>query len=843
MRVGRSSWLVTAGGVIALWAALPASQAWAQTAPSASQLFSISSADAPIQWLENIFLGTSAPDSETFLNCANCTNNNSSGLAQTGLQALLSYYSYAMLVMASVLLLYYLLRAIAESAHTGKPGGRMNQLWGPIRMIVAIGLLVPVPPTNLNTGQMIVITIAKQGSALATNAWNAFGTSFLSNLGSVFANAVPSGQDSILQDLVQNYTCEYYIKQEIAGSGSSGSGVGTSAELITENTMTSGNQTVVSFGNQSNNAEVCGTLTYYTPTATISDPNAAIYQAAVNAQYTALQSAISSAQSFATDFVAAYYPPGTYTQGFAPSSSTIQNAVNSYNQQLLSSASSEASIAAGLIQSAFTQNAFGWLSAGSFFLAISRLQDAILSSTNTAPTVVPPNPDQLMANGKGGIARLANNVVAMSSNESQIEAGITSSPQISMASGTSALYQDVLGVINNVKDVTTLAPTGSTAPSGVMLSGTLAGTTGVSSGNALSNFINDMVGWVTHAVSGSGLLAGQPLKGFPITALQGLGFDCLKAGTAIYAAGAVGGIIPWVGTTVSSLSVLFGSVLFAPGIMLAYILPILPFVRFLFAVFGWVLHYAEAVISVPVFALAHLDPEGEGIMPQQARQGYMLLLQLIFRPLLIVIGLIVAMLLMNGMFDFLNAVWTATVLGAGGTVVVSPTGTSAQVGSFSNIVYGIIYAATAYTICNMCFKAIDYIPNHALRWIGSSGDQHDSSHGPHIEAATLAGAAIGTQMGRSAAGLGTGVAQRRSQINQAAARGAEESYREKLAAYNAPGITAEEKAAMGAPSYRQEFRENKRNIKGMLRTQTPGGKLLNLVTGWDGTGKPRGGGG
>jgi hypothetical protein len=221
----------------------------------------------------------------------------------------------------------------------------------------------------------------------------------------------------------------------------------------------------------------------------------------------------------------------------------------------------------------------------------------------------------------------------------------------------------------------------------------------------------------------------------------------MKIGASMYAVGIVGGILS---SMISLVSFTFGTLLFAPGIALAYILPLLPFIHFVFAVFGWILALVEAVIEIPIFALAHLDPEGEGVFPQATRAAYHLLLQLILRPLLICIGLIVSILLMNGMIDFVNLVFKATVFAVQ---------TNSSVSIFSQIIYTIIYAGLVYSICNSCFKAIDYIPNHALRWIGASGDMHDSSQGAgYATAAAMGAASAAQQMGQIGQQLGGNVA-------------------------------------------------------------------------------------
>ena len=50
------------------------------------------------------------------------------------------------------------------------------------------------------------------------------------------------------------------------------------------------------------------------------------------------------------------------------------------------------------------------------------------------------------------------------------------------------------------------------------------------------------------------------------------------------------------------------------GAVLAFVLPALPFIRFLFGVFGWLLNVVEAVLAVTVFAAAHVTRgQGQGL--------------------------------------------------------------------------------------------------------------------------------------------------------------------------------------------------------------------------------------
>ena len=93
---------------------------------------------------------------------------------QTALINTLAFYSDVILVIAAVVLFYHLTAMIVETAHHGViMGRRANQVWAPIRLVVAVGLLVPIA-AGLNSGQFIIIQVAQWGTMVASNAWAIF---------------------------------------------------------------------------------------------------------------------------------------------------------------------------------------------------------------------------------------------------------------------------------------------------------------------------------------------------------------------------------------------------------------------------------------------------------------------------------------------------------------------------------------------------------------------------------------------------------------------------------------------------------------------------------------------
>ena len=104
----------------------------------------------------------------------NSKDANTIGAFHDALHSLFQVYSIALLVIAVLIALYLIFAVVAETAQTGTPfGKRYNHVWAPIRLVVAIGLLVPIG-SGLNSAQWITLYAAKFGSGFATNGWLKF---------------------------------------------------------------------------------------------------------------------------------------------------------------------------------------------------------------------------------------------------------------------------------------------------------------------------------------------------------------------------------------------------------------------------------------------------------------------------------------------------------------------------------------------------------------------------------------------------------------------------------------------------------------------------------------------
>ena len=78
--------------------------------------------------------------------------------------------------------------------------------------------------------------------------------------------------------------------------------------------------------------------------------------------------------------------------------------------------------------------------------------------------------------------------------------------------------------------------------------------------------------------------------------------------------------------------------LMTPGIIIAYVLPMIPYVLWMAGVCGWIILVCEAMVAVPLWMLAHMTVGGDGLHGR-AIEGWGLLFNVVFRPTLMIVGL------------------------------------------------------------------------------------------------------------------------------------------------------------------------------------------------------------
>lgn len=196
------------------------------------------------------------------------------------------------------------------------------------------------------------------------------------------------------------------------------------------------------------------------------------------------------------------------------------------------------------------------------------------------------------------------------------------------------------------------------------------------------------------------------------------------------------------------------------GFVLFYIVPFLPFIYFFFAVGGWIKGIFEALVGAPLWALAHIRIDGNGMPGNAAMNGYFLIFEVFVRPILILFGMLASISIYAALVSVLNDVFPLLAHNVGGydtsSEISIPTGQSTlnvARGQIDEFFYTVIYAIIVYIMGMASFKLIDMIPNNILRWMGQSvatfGDQREDPAQGMVSKAT-----IGSQQAVSRLGSG-----------------------------------------------------------------------------------------
>jgi hypothetical protein len=110
------------------------------------------------------------------------------------------------------------------------------------------------------------------------------------------------------------------------------------------------------------------------------------------------------------------------------------------------------------------------------------------------------------------------------------------------------------------------------------------------------------------------------------------------------------------------------------GFALMFLVPLLPFIRFFLGILAWLVSIIEAIIAIPIVALAHLNFSGEGLSGSAARHAYLLWLNILIRPALTLFGLLAGLLFFTLGVVFLGMIFqqlTQLVTPADGAMFVT----------------------------------------------------------------------------------------------------------------------------------------------------------------------------
>ncbi len=716
-----------------------------------------------------------------------------------GFHAMLRLYSIALLVVAAMITAYFIFTIAAETAQTGTAfGKRFNKVWAPIRLVVAFGLLVPIGP-GLNSAQYIVLYAAKFGSGFASNGWRIFneglnGETLLQKEQLISQPNIPE-INALLQFLFSASTCyeleglydkdapkvSAYLVRSTITNGSAVEMDGDYDTLI--NFADGDNQVIIRFGIRDKEAyptykgyvkPICGELIF--PLTDPRDPNGEnppergteIMQ---RYYYFLIDELWNDVFAGGGGFIGGdnnIYPLNyarRFTQWEQETGSTAElpkakyrsDLQEFYRKDLLKALTGgDGGTGDGGIGTSGALNEQresaeweignlkdkGWAGAGIWYNRIAQLNGEMTTAVLALP--MPSMYPEVMEH------------VAL--RKSQQDAGMSAEKR----------FEPVLA---DGQDVWPKRPQDQQMAEALwqaylfwQADGQATTTHSSKTGNAFNDFIKFMTGT-------EGLFNMRKNKDVhPLAQIVGIGRSLVESTirnvgfSTIFAGlgGASGDEIARKGTSGAIGILMTLAVLtMTAGFIMYYVVPFLPFIYFFFAVGGWVKGIFEAMVGAPLWALAHIRIDGNGLPGQAAVNGYFLIFEIFLRPILIVFGLLASISIFGAMAALLNETWdlvTQNLTGFDARAAAEGGNESESLIEFfrspiDQFFFTVLYAIVIYLMGMSSFKLIDLIPNHILRWMGQGVSTfNDQNEDP---AAGLVGSAsIGAQQAISAVGGG-----------------------------------------------------------------------------------------
>lgn len=203
----------------------------------------------------------------------------------------------------------------------------------------------------------------------------------------------------------------------------------------------------------------------------------------------------------------------------------------------------------------------------------------------------------------------------------------------------------------------------------------------------------------------------------PMVGLIDTGTWLLAVGTAILGIVTASGLLGFFGGDAIAINLAIMvlpaySVFLTAGVSLTFILPIMPFFYWVLAVSGYFLLIFEAIVAVNLWALSHLRMDGEGLSGESGRQGWLMILALFMTPTLMVFGFLAGMGIFRVVSDLISAGMFYAVAGIIGSSILT--------WMYGLVGYGILIVVAYIFLLERSFSLVSEFPNRVMRWMGAS---------------------------------------------------------------------------------------------------------------------------
>jgi conjugal transfer/type IV secretion protein DotA/TraY len=315
---------------------------------------------------------------------------------------------------------------------------------------------------------------------------------------------------------------------------------------------------------------------------------------------------------------------------------------------------------------------YGFFSAGSFYSTHAEANAAILQAANVTEFVIVEPPEKANAISSGeydSVTRTPEEAVGLNTTPDCVDGSL---------GGDCSMGQ---------KMVTMIIGANTTGGSSFLLDPIIA----------LKNIGDYMM------ITGESILAMAFVADAVSGAAGGVGAVLAKApviGSLLGVLGKMAGILPFV-----------GGLLFAVGALCSLYIPMVPFITWVSALVQYCCIVVESIAAAPLWALAHLQADGEG-MGQRTEKGYLYLLNLLFRPILMVAGFFAASALVILLGSVVTQMYIPTIASTQGNSIT---------GLFSIIGFVFLFFVIMNILIQGLFHIVMELADDAIGWVGGIG--------------------------------------------------------------------------------------------------------------------------
>lgn len=691
------------------------------------------------------------------------------GATETVFSRIIGILNMIVLAVGGLLFTYNIVVGVMQTAHEGQVlGRRWSSLWAPLRIVFATALLIPLPNGGgYNSLQYIVGYLVKGSTSAANAVWGEVTDAILTQSVPV-AGATPPHFAPLIQQVWNMEVCRAIVRQQYLDAGlwdgrsaAQSPIVGDTREemralldnpLLGDITLAyfTDETAVIRFNGRPGSGlpeEICGAIALpevpasileaerdATPTA---GPNAGPAWDAVissvafrKAHMEAVIGAILALRPTAEAAVANAAARGQAwpSLDLAKISNDMRALLNDQVFSIVRESSTRSDRARAILDD-FLDEA-GWTEAGAWYMLLARVNNEltqVLSAMSTA-AAQPGYIDFLRQISEPTLAYYAFRAGSGS-------AGLTENAVIEQAVTLKGGADQVF------YKAAARAPEAQFRVPAELIYDAAGG------GDVVSDFILEQFGLTGSDILEPVLRSFDPgQSGDPMLAVINLGSGVLATVSVAIAAVIGAAVITNVALAFLQAIDAFTNLIFAAAAGAAIMLPLMPFLIWTIAVTGYFLLVAEAVIAAPLWAIAHLRADGEGISGQAAARGYSLLLALTLTPVLMLFGLVVGMVIYK---------ITGTMVNIGFYYVMQSMMTDSVVSIAWMVGFALLLVLLllAYlVIIERSFSYIATLPANVLRWI----DAHLEIDTHAVQRAQVAGAGAAYATAKLASSVTTG---------------------------------------------------------------------------------------